>query len=62
MEDFSKLADRYRKSSEIKLRLSALTKYDLSFVTECLNEDLIRSGRAYSCEQAYPLREKIWPL
>ncbi len=29
--------------------------YDLSFVTSALGDSLIRTGRAYSCEQAYPL-------
>ena len=36
-------------------RITAVADYDLSYVTQDLSDELIRTGRSYSCEQAYPL-------
>lgn len=36
-------------------RMSAVANYDLAYLSQDLSDDLIRTGRAYSCEQAYPL-------
>lgn len=38
-----------------KERISAIAGFDLSYVTNDLTDELIRTGRSYSCEQAYPL-------
>lgn len=51
----SEILQRYQVSDENIERIKLLSDYDLSFVTYALSDDLIRSGRAYSCEQAYPL-------
>lgn len=59
MARFSEIAEKYNKSEEIRARLDALEDYDLGFVTNGLNEELIRSGRVYSVEQVYPLRIKF---
>lgn len=47
---------RYKVSKKNIERIGSVADYDLSFVTEELNDELIQTGRAYSCEQAYPLR------
>ena len=47
---------RYKVSKKNIERIQAVADYDLSFVTVDLNDELIQTGRAYSCEQAYPLR------
>lgn len=47
---------RYEVSRKNIERIQAVAEYDLSFVTVDLNDELIQTGRAYSCEQAYPLR------
>ncbi len=47
---------KYKVPAKNKRRITAVGDYDLSFVTDELNDDLIQTGRAYSCEQAYPLR------
>jgi len=40
-------------------RMKRLEGWDLNFITATLNDDLIQQGRAYSCEQAYPIRAKF---
>jgi len=47
---------RYKVSAKNIERISRVAEYDLSYVTDELNDELIQTGRAYSCEQAYPLR------
>lgn len=47
---------RYKVSAKNVERISRVAEYDLSYVTDELNDELIQTGRAYSCEQAYPLR------
>lgn len=58
---FSKISNdvlkRYKVSKKNQERISLIADYDLSFVTNELNDDLIQTGRAFSCEQAYPLRQ-----
>jgi hypothetical protein len=50
-EDFS----RFDVSEDNRHRIEAVQKYDLSGITVGLTDDLIRTGRAFSVEQAYPL-------
>lgn len=47
---------RYKVTAPNQKRIAKIGSYDLSFVTDDLNDELIQTGRAYSCEQAYPLR------
>ena len=42
-------------TAELQSRLDALDEFDMSFMTSTLNDDLMKQGRAYSCEQAYPI-------
>lgn len=53
-----KVLDKYKVTEQNLKRIQAIGPYDLSFVTNNLNEDLLRTGRTFSCEQAYPLRAK----
>lgn len=50
----TKLAE-YSVEDVAQQRISAVAEYDLSYVTQDLTDELIRTGRSYSCEQAYPL-------
>ena len=47
--------DRLEVPNEIRQKLERLLNYDFSFLTSTFNDDLIRSGRPYSCEQVYPI-------
>lgn len=59
--DFSNIQTDTGAASSILLkeRLRRLDDYDFGFITETLNDELIQEGRAYSCEQAYPIRAKF---
>lgn len=48
------LANNKTTQSNVE-RIKKVGPYNLSFLTSTLNDDLIRGGRSYSCEQAYPL-------
>jgi hypothetical protein len=43
----------------LRNRLEALDRFDLKFMTSTFNDALIMEGRAYSCEQAYPIIAKF---
>jgi hypothetical protein len=47
--------ERFKVTETTLKQIQAIGDYDLSQITDALNDDLIRTGRAYSCEQAYPL-------
>ena len=49
------LAERYAVDEQNRARIISTANYDLSYITNDLNDDLIRTGRKYSCEQAYAL-------
>ena len=49
----------HEKAEQLAERLDAVEKFDLGFLTSTLNDDLIKMGRAYSCEQAYPIIAKF---
>lgn len=53
------VACNQEKAKELAERLEAVEKFDLAFLTTTLNDDLIKMGRAYSCEQAYPIIAKF---
>jgi hypothetical protein len=50
---------RYDVSKKNVLRIEAVGSYDLAYVTVDLNDELVQTGRAFSCEQAYPLRDRF---
>lgn len=48
--------DEYDVSEENRRRIQKAIDYDLSFVTDEFGEELIRKGKPFACEQAYPIR------
>jgi hypothetical protein len=46
---------KLKLKDDLRERLHVVADYDLSFVTQAFNDDLIRAGRPFSCEQAYPI-------
>jgi hypothetical protein len=46
-------------AAELQNRLEALDRYDMNFLTSTFNDDLMKQGRVYSCEQAYPVMAKF---
>jgi hypothetical protein len=48
--------DEFDVDEDSRERIEKARKWDLEFLTGQLNEEEIRSGRAYSVEQVYPLR------
>lgn len=50
-----RILEKFKVGKKDRDRISAVAKYDLSDISADLSDELIRTGRAYSCEQAYPL-------
>jgi len=48
-----------QKTELLGKRLDAAARFELGFLTSTLNDDLIKMGRAYSCEQAYAIIAKF---
>jgi hypothetical protein len=42
-------------SESVRQRLRMVEDYDLSFLTDNFNDNLINQGRIFSCEQVYPI-------
>lgn len=47
--------EKYKVSTQNRERVARLEEFDMSFVTEAFNDDQIRAGRPFSCEQVYPI-------
>jgi len=50
---------RFKVEKGVQKRIEQVFAYDLQHVTGALNDDLIRIGRPYSVEQAYPLASRF---
>lgn len=46
---------RYGADGTVRARIQRVVEWDMAFLTTTFNDDLIRSGRPYSCEQVYPI-------
>jgi hypothetical protein len=46
---------KYKVTDKNRSRIELLKSYDLDFLSNTFNDDLIRAGRPYSVEQVYPI-------
>ena len=49
------ILSKFSVSDENRERIQRVIDYDLSFLTDAFNDNLIRGGRPYSVEQVYPI-------
>jgi hypothetical protein len=50
-----KVVKEFGLSADVQKHIDALNEYDFSYLTNALSDGLIRQGRVYSVEQAYPI-------